>query len=129
MYQWKKIDADKLAGKLKPLYNFSLNKWYIDEIYQYTFIGGTLLFSKFLAWFDNTIVDGIVNGSAFVTRWISKISGVFDTYVIDGFVNFVAYLNGFFGIAFRKIQTGRVQTYVVYIVFAIIILMFIFKPF
>ncbi len=129
MYQWKKVDPDKLAGKLKPLYNFSLNKWYIDELYQYTFIGGTLLFSKFLAWFDNTIVDGIVNGSAFLTRWISKISGVFDTYVIDGFVNFVAYLNGFFGIAFRKIQTGRVQTYVVYIVFAIIILMFIFKPF
>jgi len=129
MYQWKKINPDKLADKLKPLYNFSLNKWYIDELYQATFIGGTLVFSKFLAWFDNTIVDGIVNGSAFVTKWISKINGAFDTYVIDGFVNFIAYLNGFIGIAFRKIQTGKVQTYVVYIVFAVIILMFIFKPF
>ncbi len=129
IYQWKKIDADKLADKLKPLYKFSLNKWYIDELYQYTFIGGTLVFSKMLAWFDNYIIDGIVNGSAFVTRWISKINGAFDTYVIDGFVNFVAYLSGFFGIAFRKLQTGRVQTYIVYVVFAVIILVFIFKPF
>ena len=38
MYQWKKISADKLAERFKPLYNFSLNKWYFDELYHKTFV-------------------------------------------------------------------------------------------
>ena len=33
MYQWKKISADKLAERLKPLYKLSYNKWYFDEFY------------------------------------------------------------------------------------------------
>ncbi|MDP4196626.1 MAG: NADH-quinone oxidoreductase subunit L, partial [Bacteroidota bacterium] len=92
LYQWKKIDPDKLAESLKPLYNLSLNKWYFDEIYAATFIGGTLAFSKFLAWFDNKVVDGIVNGAATLTRMVSKLGGLFDHVVVDGFVNFTAYL-------------------------------------
>jgi NADH-quinone oxidoreductase subunit L len=129
MYQWKKINPDKLAEKLKPLYKFSLNKWYLDEIYQATFIAGTIGIARLLSWFDNYIVDGIVNGAAFITKWFSKINGIFDNVVIDGLVNFIAYLSGFFGVAFRKLQTGKVQTYVIFVIFSIIILLFIFRPF
>lgn len=129
LYQWKKIDPDMLAAKLKPLYNFSLNKWYIDEFYQATFINGTLVVSKFLSWFDATIVDGIVNGAASVTRVVSKISGWFDTFVVDGFVNFTALFSGFIGLTFRRLQTGKVQTYVVFVVFSILVLFLIFRPF
>nr|WP_041356077.1 NADH-quinone oxidoreductase subunit L [Melioribacter roseus] len=128
-YQWRKIDVDKLTEKIKPVYNFSLNKWYIDELYEATFIGQTLNFSKALAWFDNNIVDGIVNGSAYVTRFVSKLSGLFDTYVVDGLVNFSAFFSGFLGLTFKKLQTGKVQTYVVLVVFSVIILLFFFKPF
>lgn len=128
-YQWKKINADKLAEKLKTLYKFSLNKWYLDELYDATAIAGTLGFSSILAWFDNNIIDGIVNGSAYVTRLVSKFSGLFDTYVVDGLVNFTAFFSGFIGLSFRKLQTGKVQTYIVFVVFSIIILLLIFKPF
>lgn len=128
-YQWRKIDVDKLTERIKPIYNFSLNKWYIDELYEATFIGQTLNFSKALAWFDNNIVDGIVNGSAHVTRFVSKLSGLFDTYVVDGLVNFSAFFSGFLGLTFKKLQTGKVQTYVVLVVFSVIILLFFFKPF
>ena len=71
-YQWKKLDPDKLAAKVKPLYNLSYNKWYFDEFYNTVFVGGTLALSNFLKWFDNTIIDGIVNGSATVTKGLSK---------------------------------------------------------
>ncbi|MCK7520833.1 MAG: hypothetical protein MZV64_25635 [Ignavibacteriales bacterium] len=54
--------------KVKPLYNLSYNKWYFDEFYNTVFVGGTLALSNFLKWFDNTIIDGIVNGSATVTK-------------------------------------------------------------
>lgn len=129
MYQWKKISVDKLADKLKPLYTFSLNKWFFDEFYQKTFIGWTLSFSSLLAWFDQTVVDGIVNGAAAVTRGISIAHNKFDSAVVDGFVNFAAYMSGMFGLFFRKFQTGRVQSYLALVVLSVIVLLFIFKPF
>ncbi len=128
-YQWKKISADKIADKVKWLYNFSLNKWYLDEAYDATAISGTISLAKILSWFDNKIVDGAVNGSAWLGRFVSKISGLFDTFVIDGFVNFTAFFSGFIGFTLRKIHTGKVQTYLVFVVFAVIILLLFFKPF
>ena len=125
-YQWKKVDVEKLTSSVKPLYNFSLNKWYFDELYHKTFVAGILGLSKIIYWFDATIVDGIVNGSATVTRAVSTFAGGFDKYVVDGLVNFMAYLSGFVGLIFRRIQTGKVQTYIVLVIFSIIILFFFF---
>lgn len=129
MYQWRKIDTDKLAEKIKPLYNFSLNKWYIDEAYDKTAISGTIGLGSILSWFDSKIVDGAVNGSAWVAKFFSKISGWFDTFIVDGFVNFTAFFSGFVGISFKRLQTGKVQTYIVFVVFAVILLLLFFKPF
>jgi NADH-quinone oxidoreductase subunit L len=125
-YQWKKVNVEKLAASIKPLYNFSLNKWYFDELYHKTFVAGLLGFSKLIYWFDATIVDGIVNGSATVTKAVSTFTGGFDKYVVDGLVNFMAYLSGFIGLIFRRVQTGKVQTYIVLVIFSIIILFFFF---
>lgn len=129
MYQWKKISADKLAEKYKPLYNFSLNKWYIDELYDATVIKGTMVFCRILSLFDNTVVDGIVNGSAKVTVAFSKINGWIDNYIVDGLVNFFAFFSGFAGLTLRRVQTGKVQTYIVFVVFSLLILIFIVSPF
>jgi NADH-quinone oxidoreductase subunit L len=125
-YQWKKVDADKLAASIKPLYNFSLNKWYFDEFYHKTFVAGLLGLSKIIYWFDAKIVDGIVNGSAEVTRRVSVFTGGFDKYVVDGLVNLSAYVSGFIGLIFRRVQTGKVQTYIVLVIFSLIILLFLF---
>jgi NADH-quinone oxidoreductase subunit L len=128
-YQYKKVNVDKLAERFKPLYNLSYNKWYFDEIYNASVVGGTLVLSRMLTWFDNTIVDGIVNGSASVTKAFSRFSGRFDNVVVDGLVNLMAYLSGFIGLIFRKFQTGKVQTYIVLVIFSLVILLFLFKPF
>jgi NADH-quinone oxidoreductase subunit L len=85
--------------------------------------------SKVLNWFDATIVDGIVNGAATVTRMSSTFTGKFDSIVVDGLVNFMAYLSGFIGLVLRRFQTGKVQTYVVLVVFSLVIILFLFKSF
>ncbi len=127
MYQWKKISADKLAERFKPLYKFSLNKWYFDEFYDKTFVAGTLGLARFLAKFDLKVIDGIVDGSATVTKAFSRFAGKFDNIVVDGLVNLMAYLSGFIGLLFRRFQTGKVQTYLVLVVFSLVILLFLFK--
>ncbi len=123
-YYWKKLDADALAEKIKPLYNFSLNKWYIDEIYQKSIVNGTTAFSRILGWFDNTVIDGAVNGVAAVSKWLSFFSGKFDNVVVDGLVNLTAYSTGFFGLLFRKFQTGKVQSYIIFVLVGIILIFY-----
>jgi NADH-quinone oxidoreductase subunit L len=127
MYQWRKISADKLAERFKPLYNFSYNKWYFDELYHKTFVAGTLGLSYVIAWIDRVIIDGIVDGSATVTKAVSTFTGKFDNVVVDGLVNFMAYLSAFIGLIFRRFQTGKVQTYIIMGIFSIVILLFLFN--
>ncbi len=128
-YQWKKLDPDKLADRIKPLYNLSYNKWYFDEIYHASFVAGTFGISRMFAWFDAKIIDGIVNGAGTLTKGVSKFIGGFDHIVVDGLVNLMAYISGFIGLMFRRLQTGKVQTYIVFVIFSIVILLFLFKSF
>jgi len=128
-YYWKKVNVDKLAESIRPLYNFSLNKWYFDELYDKTAVAFTMGISKLSAWFDNKIVDGIVNGAATVTRGFSKYTGLFDNVFVDGLVNLTGGIVGAFGLLFRKFQTGKIQTYIAFLVFGILILYFVFRVF
>jgi NAD(P)H-quinone oxidoreductase subunit 5 len=67
MYRTQKIDPSAIAQKIQPLYNLSLNKWYIDDIYREVFIKGTRNLAKGVLNVDVKIVDGIVNFTGFVT--------------------------------------------------------------
>lgn len=126
-YYWKKISADNVAERFGGLHRFLVNKWYFDEIYNRGVVGGTLSMTNIFRWFDNTIIDGIVNGAGGLTKMTSFISGKFDTYVIDGLVNLVAYLSGFGGLILRKFQTGKIQTYVVLAVVSVMVFYFVFR--
>ena len=124
VYQFKIVDADKLEEQYKGLHKFSFNKWYIDELYEATFIGITIFFSKILAWFDNLVIDGIVNFTAFVMRGVAQFIGLFDNIIVDGFVNLSANIMGFIGAVLRKFQTGKVQAYVAMAIIAVMIIVY-----
>ncbi|MGE5479558.1 MAG: NADH-quinone oxidoreductase subunit L [Chloroflexota bacterium] len=126
-YQFKIFNPDTIANMIKPLYKLSYNKWYFDEIYAATFIGGTIGISKLLSWFDIYVIDGAVNGMASLWRGISLVVGWFDNNVVDGLVNFTANFTGFWGGILRKLQTGRVQTYIVLSVIGLMILVYFFS--
>lgn len=102
------------------IYRAVLNKWYVDEIYQATVVNGTLALARLLAWFDRTIVDGIVNGAATLMRAISQLGGLFDAYLVDGAVNGVAGATWFIGGQMRKLQTGTINAYVYVMLFALL---------
>ncbi|MDO5643061.1 MAG: proton-conducting transporter membrane subunit, partial [Paracoccus sp. (in: a-proteobacteria)] len=55
----------KLAETQRPLYNFLLNKWYFDEIYDRVFVRPALWLGRVL-WRqgDGRIIDGTINGVA-----------------------------------------------------------------
>jgi len=126
-YYWKKVNADAVASRMAPVHAFLMNKWGFDDLYNTVVVGGTHALTRGLRWVDDTIIDGMVNGAGWVTNLTSFVSGKFDSIVIDGFVNLLAYLSGFIGLVFRKVQTGRVQTYVMYAVLSVLVLYFVFR--
>lgn len=119
VYAFRFIDPDGTARRIRPLYLLSYNKWYWDEIYQATFIRGSMLIASIFSWFDRNIIDGLVNGIATVTRKFAFANGAFDKYAVDGMVNFTAFFVNTSGGVLRKLQTGKVQTYVVMVILAV----------
>jgi NADH-quinone oxidoreductase subunit L len=121
------IDVDAFAAKVRPLHVFLSRKWFFDEIYEkWIVVPLLLLVTRIMRWFDEKVVDGAVNGVAAVTRFQSWLSGLFDQYVVDGLVNLTGYTVGFFGIVFRKTQSGRIQTYIALAVFGALVLFYVF---
>ena len=67
------------------MYAASVNKYYVDDIYQLVFARGGVYISNLLWWFDAKVIDGAVNGAGWVA---SRFGGLL-----------------------RHSQTGRVQNY------------------
>jgi NADH-quinone oxidoreductase subunit L len=122
MYYRSALSPDRfaqLAGGF--FYRLFDRKWYFDEVYQAIFVNGTLLLARIGALFDQYIIDGIVNGSASLTRFTSWLNGLFDNYIIDGIVNAVANITFGAGNMFRRIQTGNINSYLYGILIAVLL--------
>jgi NADH-quinone oxidoreductase subunit L len=93
------------------LHKALLNKWYVDEVYNFAIVGGTKQFALLLCWIDTHIVDGMVNGAALLTRAFSSGSILFDGGIVDGTVNLMGEIVQVASRLLRRIQTGYVQNY------------------
>jgi NADH-quinone oxidoreductase subunit L len=118
-YYWKRISPALWQTRFGVVYRGMFHKWWIDEVYDVTAVRGVLGISKLLAWFDLTVIDGIVDGSATLTRLWSTVSGWFDLHVVDGMVNLTAWIFGVWGKGIRVFQTGQLQRYILYTLIAI----------
>ncbi|HEY6766303.1 MAG TPA: NADH-quinone oxidoreductase subunit L [Candidatus Sulfotelmatobacter sp.] len=106
---------------IPPVYNTLLNKYYVDEGYDYVFTGrrklggmrlGVLGLGAASYWFDSHVVDGAVNAAGWLTRLTSTISSWWDKWIIDFlFVNGIAYSTRPFSWAARMFEWGLVQWY------------------
>ena len=76
----------RMAEKWKGLYKLVFNKYYVDELYEILFINSL-----------KNLGTGLWKG--------------FDEFVIDGSINGTAYLIGWISGRLRKIETGVVQNY------------------
>ncbi len=82
---------ENIQKRFPSAYRLIFNKYYVDEIYDYLFVNSIKSFSIWLWEFiDTVIIDGAVNGIAYLTRRI--------------------------GSMVRRIQTGFVQSYALSII-------------
>ncbi len=87
----------KLASRFKVAYQLLLNKYYVDEAYNFAVVETTL-----------GTADGL---------W-----KFFDVKIVDGLVNGVAALMGWLGSIFRRLQTGLVSNYALMMTVGVVII-------
>jgi len=105
IYSAKWLSAERIGGMFKPLYKLFLHKYWLDELYEKVFVGGVLLKGFFagLQGFDVHGVDGAVNGVA--------------VSVMDA------------GKAIRKVHSGQLQLYGLFIGIGIVVIILCFYIF
>ncbi len=95
----------------------------MDEAYDALFVNRVKDIGTGASLFDQTVVDGGVNGVAWWTRLFANASRLWDLYVIDGLVNVAAFFTKLMSYPARILQTGLVQTYAWLIVLGVLIFM------
>lgn len=118
----KAIRASAFREKLPWAYNLLINKYYIDEIYWSIIVKPMLWISDMLSVFDRIIVDGIVNGIAYLTVIVAQISAFIDKWIIDGIINLIGIITGLLGRLLSYAQTGLVQNYLLVVFTGILLI-------
>ena len=126
-YVWRPQLAGIWAQRLRPLYNASYHKYWVDEFYGLAVTRRTMDAARAVYAFDSKLVDGIVNGLAWLSRQFSRIVGGVDKYLVDGFVNTVAnFIMRLMSPLFRAAQTGFTQNYALVMVLGLMVAVVIF---
>jgi NADH-quinone oxidoreductase subunit L len=94
-------------------YRLLSNRYYLDHLYSGVVVGGLKgPIAKAAYWFNQNVLDGIVNGVATVTRRVADAEYRYiDQGVIDGSINGSGFGAEGLGSVLRGMQTGRVQQY------------------
>jgi NADH-quinone oxidoreductase subunit L len=118
---------DIWAARLRPLYEASYNKYWVDELYGWAITRRTMDLARGVYAFDSKLVDGAVNGIASLSRLSSRITGGFDKYVVDGIVNTIAaFVVRLMSPLLRAAQTGFAQNYALIMVIGLLLAVAVF---
>jgi NADH-quinone oxidoreductase subunit L len=131
MYWVKPLKAgepDPMVAVLGGLYPVLKNKYYLDEVYARVFVQPSQWISRVAVsqFLDKGIIDGLLHLTARVFTWIGDFVKTLNTWLIDGVGDGIPELIGMFGAWFRKVQSGRVQQYLLLVAIALIVIVVVF---
>lgn len=107
-------EPDLLERPLGWVHRVLKNKYYFDEIYQFLFIRPSRWISDTFSavWVDQKVIDGSLHGIARLGVWLGKnFRNRFDVPVVNGAGDAVGKATRDLGGAMKRVQTGKVQQY------------------
>jgi NADH-quinone oxidoreductase subunit L len=120
-YVWRPHLPDLWARRLAGLYRASFNKYWVDELYGLLFTRRTMDAARGVYAVDSRLIDGAVNGAAWLTRQLSRFTGNFDRLVVDGAVNGVAgFIKLLMSPLLRAAQTGLTPNYALVMIIGLV---------
>jgi NADH-quinone oxidoreductase subunit L len=120
-YVWRPHLPGLWAQRLAPLYRASFNKYWVDELYGMLFTRRTMDLARGVYATDSRVIDGAVNGVAWLTRQLSRFTGNTDRLVVDGAVNGVAgFIKLLMSPLLRAAQTGLTANYALVMILGLV---------
>jgi len=116
MYLKPFISPAAVAHAARPIYTFLVHRWYVDELYNVLFVLPTLGLARFISAIDTHVIDRFINSLAWVARQIASVDAWFDQVVVDGIVNVAGSVTWKAGLELKRVQTGKLRQYVMFIV-------------
>jgi len=122
---YRKDAVDPVQRLLGPMFGVLRDKYYFDEVYETVLVRPAYWLSETFAsvWLDKGLIDGTLH---LIGRASMRLGQVFRDYfdlpVVNGSGDLVGNSVNRFGRAFRIIQTGKVQQYLL-IVMAIVVVL------
>src|SRR4029453_1695884 len=94
-------------------YQFLVNKYYLDDLYENVIVAGIAgPIARGAYWVNQHVIDAVVNGAGKGAKIVGKFTyEKLDQRGVDGAVNGVAEITGESGGLLRYLQSGRVQRY------------------
>ena len=119
-FYWKGYaNPAEVRDQFRVIYNFLKNKWWFDELYDLIFVKPVMVVSSLMSAIDRRGIDWLIDSTAScmvafcrLWEWIVDRSGV------DGSINLLAKWTYSVGASLRKLQTGHLRQYVMFIVIA-----------
>ena len=116
-YGLRYVDPADVGRQFRTIYRFLLNKWWFDELYDLIWVRPVMFLSRLVAGFDRRWIDGFIDALARFVAWIARWGDRWlDRGAIDGLANLLAQWTYSFGRSLRRVQTGRLREYVLFIV-------------
>ena len=113
---------DALERSWPNVFALLRRKYFVDEVYEWTFVRLNAGWAKFSDWCDRWVWNGVVGLLSYLVIGISWVNRFFDEYVVNfGFDRSCRSLQGGGGLLSR-FQNGRVQNYLRVIGVALVIL-------
>lgn len=98
--------------KSSTLSRLSEHNWYLDGFYKRLIVRSFVRFSRFSYRFDQKVIDKIIDLIAMGNVVLAHIIAWTDRTIVDGLVNGAAWLANRLGNLTRSVQNGRIQSYI-----------------
>ena len=122
MYGVRAIRAEDIRRQFSGVYDFLVDKWRFDVLYDAMFVRPVHVVSAWCAAFDKHVLDAILHAFAKITQTVSHWDRKFDEGMVDGLVNLVGSATRSVGMSLRVVQTGRLRQYVMLIAVGVVVL-------
>jgi NADH-quinone oxidoreductase subunit L len=120
VYYFRTLDAGETKEQFGFLYRLFDRKWYFDELYSVLLVRPALVVAHWCRAADSKGIDGFIDRLGRSTVRVARGSGRFDNGVVDGLVNVIGNVTRDIGVRARRIQTGSLRNYIVFLVLAAI---------
>ena len=127
---WKLYSPRRETDPLRRFgwaWNLLEHRYYIDAFYMKDIVYPVRdRVSAGVYWFNQNVLDAIVNGAGAAARGLAQVVNLFDRGVIDRAVNGVAGTTDATGGLLKYIQSGNVQRYMAFLFVGVLVLAIVF---